>query len=111
MKLSDIKGDRAFDVVGDLITPIANIAIDEKAAELFTKKTVPQGKTAREFMIARIRDNLPALIKGHKTELCSIMSTIEGISIEEYKESLSIVKLIKDVTDLLQDEVFLELFT
>ena len=38
MRLSDIKGDRVFDVIADIIDPIANIASDETASALFKRE-------------------------------------------------------------------------
>ena len=41
MKLSDIQGDRVFDVIADIIDPIANIAEDEKASAMFRREKLP----------------------------------------------------------------------
>ena len=38
MKLSKIKGERVFDVIADIIDPIANIAEDKVAAALFQRQ-------------------------------------------------------------------------
>lgn len=42
MKLSDVKGDRVLDVLADLIAPVTNIAVDDKAAAIFKKAVVPE---------------------------------------------------------------------
>ena len=43
LKLSEIKGEKAFDVLADLTEPIANIAADKKAAELLGLKVKSMG--------------------------------------------------------------------
>ena len=110
MRLSDIKGDRVFDVIADIIDPIANIASDETASALFKREKLPEGMTAKEFMTQRARKALPALLKGHKCDIIAILASIEGVSAESYKGSLNIVKLMRDATELLTDEAFGALF-
>lgn len=107
MKLSDIKGDRALDVIADLIEPISNIAQDEVAMELFSKKAVPEGMEAKEFFISRVKESAPQLLKGHKSDIIVIMSAIEGVTPEEYTSSLTMAKVISDVVDLVTDEELL----
>ena len=110
MRLSDIKGDRVFDVIADIIDPIANIASDETASALFKREKLPEGMTAKEFVTQRARKALPALLKGHKGDIIAILASIEGVSAESYKGSLNIVKLMRDTTELLTDEDFGGLF-
>ena len=64
MKLSDIQGDRVFDVIADIIDPIANIAEDEKASAMFRREKLPEGMTAKQFVTQRVRKALPSLLKG-----------------------------------------------
>lgn len=110
MRLSDIKGDRTLDVIADIIDPIANIAEDEAAAELFTRKKLPEGVTPKKFLLDRARKAMPSLLKGHKADIIAILSSIEGVEPEEYRGALNLVKLIQDCTDLLTDEAFGTLF-
>lgn len=110
MKLSDIKGERTLDVIADIIDPIANIAEDEAASALFHRGKVPGGMTARKFLLQRVRKAIPALLKGHKNDIITILSVIEGTTAEEYTASLDLVKLTKDAIDLITDEAFTTLF-
>lgn len=110
MKLSDIKGERTLEVIADIIDPIANIAEDEEASALFKREKLPDGLTAKKFLLQRARKAVPSLLKGHKGDIISILSTIEGITKEEYTASLNLVKLAKDAIDLLTDEAFTTLF-
>lgn len=110
MKLSEVKGERTFDVIADIIDPIANIAEDEAASNLFRKEKLPDGMTKKSFLLQRARKAVPALLKGHKSDIISILSTIEGTTSEEYTASLNLVKLTKDAIDLITDEAFMTLF-
>lgn len=110
MKLSDIHGERVFDVIADIIDPIANIAEDEKASAMFRREKIPDGMTAKEFAMQRARKALPALLKGHKGDIIAILASIDGVSAERYKGTLNLVKLVRDTTDLLSDDAFTALF-
>ena len=110
MRLSDIKGDRTMEVIADIIDPIANIAEDEEASSMFKREKLPDGITAKKFLLKRVRKSLPVLLKGHKADIIAILSAIECVSAEEYADALNLVKLVKDCTDLLTDEAFMELF-
>lgn len=110
MRLSDIKGDRTLEVIAEIIDPIANIAEDEAASAMFKREKLPEGMTAKKFLLKRARKSLPVLLKGHKADIISILSAIEGVSAEEYAGTLNLVKLAKDFTELLTDEAFMTLF-
>lgn len=110
MRLSDIKGDRVLDVIADIIDPIANIASDETASALFKREKLPEGMTAKAFLLERARKAVPALLKGHKSDIITVLATIEGISAYDYRASLTLAKLMQDTAELLTDEAFGELF-
>ena len=110
MRLSDIKGDRVFDVIADIIDPIANIASDETASSLFKREKLPEGMTAKAFLLERARKAVPALLKGHKRDIITVLATIEGVSADDYRSSLTLAKLMQDAAELLTDEAFGELF-
>ena len=110
MRLSDIKGDRVFDVIADIIDPIANIASDETASALFKREKLPDGMTAKAFLLERARKSVPALLKWHKGDIITVLATIEGVSADDYRASLTLAKLMQDTAELLTDEAFGELF-
>lgn len=110
MRLSDIQGERVFDVIADIIDPIANIAEDDTASALFKREKLPEGMTAKEFMTQRARKALPALLKGHKSDIIAILAPIEGVSADSYKGALNLVKLMRDTAELLTDDAFTALF-
>ena len=110
MKLSDIKGERTIEVIAEIIEPIANIATDEQAAELFKRKTLPEGMTPKQFLVKRIRKHAPQLLKTHKDDIITILSIIADVSPDEYCGALNLTRLIGDLIELFTDEVFRELF-
>ena len=108
MKLSDIKGDRVFDVIADIIDPIANMAQDKDVAAMFERKAVPEGMEAREFFAERMRKGMPVLLKGHKADIIAILAAIEGVTPEQYAASLDLSKLFTDAMELITDNAFLD---
>ena len=110
MKLSEIKGERVFDVIADVIDPIVSIAQDDDAAALFKPQPLPEGMEPWDFFLQRLRDNLPALVKAHKDELSLIMATLNEMTVDEYVENLTIPKLIGDLIDLVTDAEFVSFF-
>lgn len=108
MKLSDIKGDRVLDVIADIIDPIANMVQDKGVAAMFERKAVPEGMEARDFFAERMRKGMPVLLKGHKADIIAIMAAIEGVTPEQYAESLNFPKLFTDVMELVTDNAFLD---
>ena len=110
MRLSDIQGERVFDVIADIIDPIANIASDETASALFKREKLPEGMTAKAFLLERARKSVPALLKGHKSDIITVLATIDGVSANDYRSSLTLAKLMQDTAELLTDEAFGELF-
>lgn len=110
MKLSDIKGERVLEVIADVIDPIANIAEDEAASAMFRREKLPEGMTARKFLMERARKAAPALLRGHKDDIITILAAISGVPPEEYAETMSIPKLLTDFIELMTDDCFGQLF-
>lgn len=110
MRLSEIKGERVFDVIADIVEPISNIAEDGEAMKLFRRERLPDGMTAKKFLADRAKRALPALLKNHKSDIVAILSAIAGTAPDEYAKTLTMAKLMKDVAELLTDEEFGELF-
>lgn len=109
MKLSDVKGERVYDVIAEIIEPIANIAADKETVKLFAAKSA-DGATANELAISRIKKSLPHLLKNHKGDITAILAAIEGVPPAEYKENLTMPKLISGCFELLTDDCFTDLF-
>lgn len=104
MRLSDIKGEQVFDVIADIMEPIYNIASDEKAATLFKQGGKPDDMDARQWALYKAKEAMPALMRGHKADMIAILSTLEGVTPEEYAEGLTMPTLLKGVYEMLTDE-------
>ena len=110
MRLSDVKGEKTFDVIADVIEPIARMAGDKKLAGLFKIEKAAAGVDPREIAKKRLKENLPYMLKAHKREMIAIMAAIEGKEAAEYERELNLLKLIKDCSELLTDGAFIALF-
>lgn len=108
MKLSDIKGDRVLDVIADIIDPIANMVQDKDIAAMFKREAVPDGMEARDFFAKRMCKGLPVLLKRHKADIIAVMAAIEGVTPEQYAESLDFPKLFTDIMELVTDDALLD---
>lgn len=103
MKLSEISGERVFDVIADIIEPACNIAQDPDAAALFEREDVPEGMTAAQVALGKVRRSVPSLVRTHKDDLITILATVEGTDPGEYAETVTIPKLIQGVYEILTD--------
>lgn len=111
MRLSDVKGDRVIDVIADIIEPVANIGMDENITAIFKKvDKIPEGMSNVQFTLDRVRKFAPALLRKHKQDAIIILSTIAGVSQEEYTKKLTLTGLINDLTELFTDPEFETLF-
>lgn len=105
MRLSEIKGERVFDVIADIIDPACSIAMDKDAAALFDRSQKrPEGMEPHEFALQKVKRAVPPLMRSHKRDLCAILATIEGVDIDEYMENVTLPKLIQGVYEILTDE-------
>lgn len=110
MNLSSIKGGLVIDVIADLVVPIANIAMDNEASEIFSKKPLPAGMSVKEFTARRWSKSLPKLLKNHKDDIIMILATLSQKTVEEYSDGLTIITLLNDFVELMNDETFTQLF-
>ena len=89
---------------------MANIASDESASALFKREKLPEGMTAKAFLLERARKAIPALLKWHKGDIITVLATIEGVSADDYRASLTLARLMQDTAERLTDEAFGERF-
>lgn len=105
MRLSEIKGERVFDVIADIIEPCCNIASDKEAASLFDRsEKKPDDMTAAEFALGKVKRSVPTLMRSHKDDLTIILAAISGEDVDEYRESLTMPKLIQGIYEIMTDE-------
>ena len=95
MKLSDIKGERALDVLADMIEPVAEIMGDKEIAAVLQSGKAP----AKAIKLS---------LKNHKKAVLAMMAAIDGEDPETYEPSLFVIP--KRLLDLLNDPEVQRLF-
>ena len=106
MKLSEIQGERAIEVIADLVEPVADIAMDKSLKDVFKVK-VGEGETAEEAAARTIKAKVPYMLKHHKKQIAQILGVLEDVD----PEKLNILQIIKGVTEMLNDEALMQLFS
>lgn len=95
MKLSEIKGERALDVLADLIDPVAEIIGDKEISAILKSGKAP----AKAIKLA---------LKNHKRAVLDMMAAIDGEDPATYEPSLFVLP--KRLLDLLNDPEVQRLF-
>lgn len=93
MRLSEIKGDKAFEVLADLLTPIKALVLDDevrKAAEV-------------TYM-----DGIQIALRKHPKELKAILAILDLQDPEDY--DISLATLPRKVTEIINDPDLRDLF-
>ena len=96
MKLSDYEGERALDLLADLIEPATKIMADKQLAEILQNKEIPKVRA------------LKVAIKNHKPEVVEILAVLDGVPVEDYK--VNVFTLPKKLLEILNDPMVTELF-
>lgn len=109
--LSEIKGERAMEALSRLVDPIAAIAEDREAAEIFIRKKAPEDIDKTKYVTDRIRKAVPKLMEKHRDEFAEIMAIIKDVEREFYIENVSLPELIIDISSLISDDLFCSFFT
>lgn len=105
MRLSEIKGERTFDVIAAIIEPCCNIAQDEVVADLFDRsRKRPEGMSAKDFALERVKASVPGLMRSHKDDLVAILAAIEGTDPDEYMREVTVPSIVKAVYEILTDD-------
>lgn len=107
MKLSEVRGERVFDVIADLIPPLCRMASHGSVKEVMGGRAVPDGKDPREHAIEQIERLAPTLIKECKDDVIDVLCVIGGTDRSEYVENMTIMSLWDDVAELLGDDDFI----
>lgn len=106
MKLSEIKGEHAIEVIADLVEPIANIASDPKCSDMF-KLDKKGDESARAAAIRGVKSKTPALLKNHKKDIAAIVATLNNRKPDE----ITLLEMVKGIADMLNDPALVGLFT
>ena len=93
MKLSEYQGEAALDILADLIEPAGEIMSDKEIGEVFKENRF------RAIGLA---------IKNHKKAVMQILSTMDGVPVEEYK--CNVFTLPVKILELFNDPEMIQLF-
>lgn len=85
MRLSEIKGEQALDVVAEIIDPITELALD---TELRGKPKIMMIKQA---------------LKSHREAVIAILAALDLKTVEEYKESMNLLTLPQQLLEIFND--------
>lgn len=97
MKLSDIKGEEALDVLADLIEPVAIIMADKKVSNIYNS--------------GQPKINLVKyIIKNHKSRVVEILAILDRKDPKEYEKDMSLLTLPIKLLELLNDEELISVF-
>lgn len=96
MKLSEIKGEKALEVLADLIDPATAIMADAEV-----KKAYDMNKNV--LQLAKV------ILKRHPKEVVAILAALDGVPVEDYE--VNIVSLPKKLLEILNDEELQQLFS
>jgi hypothetical protein len=96
MKLSEFKGEKVFDVMGELIEPVTLILADKEVSATYKNKP--------KLALAQY------IIKAHKAEAIKILAVLSDKSVDEYLANVNIVSLVKDIVEMLNDEELISFF-
>ena len=92
MKLSEIKGEQALDVIAEIIDPISELALD---TELRGKPKLIMIKQA---------------LKSHKQAVIEILAALELKTVDEYMETMNLLTLPQQLMDIFNDPEMALLF-
>ena len=95
MKLSEVKGEAAIDMLADLIEPAGEIMGDPNVADASRNKS----------RLAAVK----VAIKNHKKAVIEILAVLDGIPVEEYEPN--IFSLPVKLLEILNDKELAQLFT
>lgn len=106
MKLSELKGEQAIEVIADLIAPVTSIASDQKNLSIFKKQGSGEQRS-KEEVAKEMSEKIPTLLKTHKKDVLDILCAFNP---DAKPEEMSVYDIINGVSDLLSDKDFLSLF-
>ena len=94
MRLSDIKGEHALDVLADIMDPLTEILSDQEVKRL--------------VMCDDRMGTVRHVLKEHKTSLITILALLDGQDPETYEPTLPSIPV--KILEILNDPMFVPLF-
>lgn len=96
MKLSELKGEKAIEVLADLLEPVSRIITDDEVV------TAVRNGESKITIIQK-------MLKGHAKDVIEVMAITEGVPVDEYE--VNFMTLPSKLIELFNDEVFSQVFT
>lgn len=98
MKLSEIKGEEALDVLADIIDPITRIMSDKEVARIFET-----GQSKLKLV--------KFILKKHKKDAIEIMARLECEEPDEYVNKITVTTLPVKILEILNDKELMAVFS
>lgn len=95
MKLSEVKGEDALDLLADIIEPASKIMVDPEIKKLAKAKN-------RATIIK-------TLIKNHKPEIIEILAAMDGVPAKDYH--VNVFTLPIKIGEIINDQELISFFT
>lgn len=95
-KISEFKGDKALDLIADLLEPMSEIMTDEEIKKAW--------KSSTKLKSAEL------ILELHKKSIFEILAKMSETSVAEYKEKSNPVTLFRDVLSLMNDDELMAVF-
>lgn len=113
MKLSDLRTDRALDVLCELAPYIDRITNDQEVVSTIGKAVKPDAELNRygSFMLimGRLSEFVPLLLKTHRPDVYGILSVLNGKTVEEIAAQ-PVRETVKQLREAFQDEDLMAFF-
>lgn len=106
MKLSEVKGEKALDMLADLIEPIMEIIEDKEVSKILKSRHSKDKADSTKIILGRA---VSAAIKNHKKAVITILATLDDIPVDQYECNL--LSLPKKMMDIINDPAIFDLFT
>lgn len=97
VKLSEIKGEAALDLLADIMEPLVEIASDAEVKTAFRAKKKVEG--------------IALSIKKHKRAVIKILAALNQQSVAEYIQTVNVVTLPVTALQIINDPDLVSLFT
>ena len=106
MRLSEMTGTQGLEMIGDLLVPIGEIAMDTEAMQSILIMQYAEGDSTLKQIQRGIKNGLGNTIKKHSASIVAILACVNG----KYDASAGFMQLVKDLVDLVNDPVLNGLF-
>jgi hypothetical protein len=97
MKLSDYRGEKALDILADLIEPASKIFGDKEVAQSYQS-----GNKLKCVKVA---------IKNHKKEVIELLAVLDGEDAKTYEEKVTIFTVPIKLLQILNDPELMQAFS